>query len=61
MTEVMSRTHYRAYQVPRHERGHKMYLYNNLIIIYPYQINQNHIYCLSNIKKYFQYFRMWII
>ena len=29
--------------LPRHERGHKMlYLYNNLIIIYPYKINRNH-------------------
>ena len=29
---------------PRHERGHKMlYLYNNLIIIYPYKINRNHV------------------
>ena len=27
----------------RHERGHEMlYLYNNLIIIYPYKINRNH-------------------
>ena len=26
----------------RHQRDHKMYLYNNLIIIYPYNINPNH-------------------
>ena len=33
----------RGYALPRHERGHKMlYLYNNLIIIYPYTINRNH-------------------
>ena len=45
MTEVMSRTHYQACgnALPRHERGLKMlYLYNNLIIVYPYQINRNH-------------------
>ena len=41
MTEVMSRKLGNA--LPRHERGNKMlYLYNNLIIIYPYKINQNH-------------------
>ena len=29
--------------LPGHERGHKMlYLYNNLIIIYPYKISRNH-------------------
>ena len=34
----------RSNALPRHERGHKMlYLYNNLIIIYPYQINRNHV------------------
>ena len=33
----------RGNALPRHERGHKMlHLYNNIIIIYPYQINRNH-------------------
>ena len=33
----------RGNALPRHERGHKiLYLYNNLIIIYLYQINRNH-------------------
>ena len=33
----------RGNALPRHERGHKMlYLFNNLIIIYPYKINRNH-------------------
>ena len=33
----------RGNALPRHERGNKMfYLYNNLIIIYPYKINRNH-------------------
>ena len=34
----------RGNALPRHERGHKMlYLCTNLIIIYPYKINRNHV------------------
>ena len=44
----------RGNALPRHERGHKiLYLYNNLIIIYPYKINRNNaVICDRNSLNY---------